>query len=41
MKLRAMAHASLLSPTLSYRFQSGPAGQKTADVIARGQTDKR
>jgi short-subunit dehydrogenase len=41
MKLRAMAHASLVSPTLSYRFQSGTAGQKTADIIARGQSDKR
>jgi short-subunit dehydrogenase len=41
LKLRAMAHASLVSPTLSYRFQSGQAGQKTADIIARGQTGKR
>jgi short-subunit dehydrogenase len=41
LKLRAVAHASLVSPTLSYRFQSGPAGQKTADIIARGQTGKR
>lgn len=41
LKLRAMAHASLVSPTLSYRFQSGAAGQKTADIIARGQIEKR
>jgi short-subunit dehydrogenase len=41
LKLRAMAHASLVSPALSYRFQSGRAGQQTADIIARGQTGKR
>jgi len=40
-KQRAMAHAGLVSPTLSYRAQSGPAGQKTADIVARGQADKR
>jgi short-subunit dehydrogenase len=41
LKLRALAHAGLVSPALSLRIQSGPAGQKTADIIARGQTDKR
>ncbi|MEX0620069.1 MAG: SDR family NAD(P)-dependent oxidoreductase [Solirubrobacterales bacterium] len=41
LKQRAMAHAGLVSPTLSYRAQSGPAGQKTADIVTRGQADKR
>lgn len=40
-KQRAIAHMGLVSPALSYRFQSGKAGQKTADIVARGQADKR
>jgi short-subunit dehydrogenase len=38
---RAMAHIGLVSPTVSYRAQSGPSGQKTADIVARGQAHKR
>lgn len=38
---RTMAHIGLISPHLSHRIQSGPAGQKAADSVARGQTDKR
>ncbi len=38
---RTMAHLGLISPHLSHRIQSGPAGQKAADSVARGQTEKR
>lgn len=38
---RTMAHVGLISPHLSHRVQSGPAGQNAADSLARGQTDKR
>ena len=38
---RTMAHVGLISPHLSHRVQSGPAGQNTAESLARGQTDKR
>ncbi len=40
-KQRALAHVALASPSLSQRFQSGSAGQKTADIVAKGQADKR
>ena len=38
---RTMAHVGLISPHLSYRVQSGSAGQNAADSLARGQIDKR
>ena len=38
---RTMAHVGLISPHISHRVQSGPAGQNAADSLARGQTDKR
>ncbi|MDQ2701068.1 MAG: SDR family NAD(P)-dependent oxidoreductase, partial [Actinomycetota bacterium] len=38
---RTMAHLGLVSPTLSYRVQSGTAGQSAAENLAAGQTDKR
>ena len=38
---RAIAHIALASPSLSHRLQSGSAGQKTADIVAEGQLDKR
>lgn len=40
-KGRAIAHIALASPRLSHRFQAGAAGQKTADIVAEGQADKR
>jgi short-subunit dehydrogenase len=40
-KGRAMAHIALASPSLSHRLQSGSTGQKTADVVAESQLDKR
>jgi short-subunit dehydrogenase len=40
-KQRAMAHIGLVSPRLSHRVQSGQAGQKAADIVTEGQTDKR
>ncbi len=40
-KGRAIAHIALASPALSHRFQAGAAGQKTAEIVARGQADKR
>lgn len=40
-KGRAIAHIALASPSLSHRLQSGSAGQKTADIVAKGQLDKR
>lgn len=38
---RTMAHVGLISPHISRRVQSGPAGQNAADSLASGQTDKR
>lgn len=38
---RTMAHLGLISPSLSHRVQSGPAGQNAADSLASGQIDKR
>lgn len=38
---RTMAHLGLMSPHLSHRIQSGSAGQKAAESVANGQTDKR
>lgn len=38
---RTMAHVGLISPHISHRVQSGPAGQNAADSLAAGQTDKR
>lgn len=38
---RTMAHVGLMSPHISYRVQSGNAGQSAADSLASGQTDKR
>lgn len=38
---RTIAHIGLVSPTLSYRVQSGKTGQRTAEGLASGQTDKR
>jgi short-subunit dehydrogenase len=39
---RAGAHLALVSPSLSVRVQSGSAGQKAADAIAKGHpADKR
>jgi short-subunit dehydrogenase len=40
-KGRVFAHIASVSPTLSRRVQSGKAGQKAADTVARGQLDKR
>ncbi len=40
-KQRAMAHFALASPSLSHRIQSGSAGQKTAEIVAEGQSGKR
>jgi short-subunit dehydrogenase len=40
-KQRLMAHVALVSPTLSYRAQSGSAGQKSADIVSEGQLNKR
>lgn len=38
---RTMAHLGLISPHLAHRVQSGSAGQKAADSVANGQTNKR
>ena len=38
---KVAAHLGLVSPSLSYRMQSGSSGQKTAEKFAAGQTDKR
>jgi short-subunit dehydrogenase len=38
---RTMAHIGLVSPRLSHRAQSGPAGQRAAASVADGQTQKR
>jgi short-subunit dehydrogenase len=38
---KTMAHLGLISPKLSHRVQSGSAGQKAADSVASGQTEKR
>ncbi|HRV59821.1 MAG: SDR family NAD(P)-dependent oxidoreductase [Solirubrobacterales bacterium] len=38
---RTMAHVGLMSPHISHRVQSGPAGQNAADSLASGQTEKR
>jgi short-subunit dehydrogenase len=38
---RVMAHAGLVSPAVSHKVVAGAAGQKTADIVARGQADKR
>jgi len=38
---RTMAHLGLVSPTLSYRIQSGSTGQSAAENLAAGQADKR
>jgi len=40
-KGRAIAHIALASPSLSHRIQAGAAGQKTAEIVAEGQADKR
>ena len=38
---KTMAHLGLISPKLSHRVQSGSAGQKAAESVASGQTEKR
>lgn len=40
-RAKTMAHLGLVSPALSYRVQSGRAGQTAAADLAAGQTDKR
>lgn len=38
---RAAAHLALFSPSLSAKAQSGPAGQKAAEAIAKGHPDDK
>ena len=38
---RTLAHIGLATPGISLRVQSGPAAQKAAAAVAKGQTDKR
>lgn len=40
-RAKTMAHLGLVSPALSYRVQSGRAGQTAAADLALGQTEKR
>ncbi len=40
-RARVMAHAGLVSPSLSHRVQSGKAGQSAASELAAGQVAKR
>ncbi len=41
LRQRALSHFSLATPTLTTKIMSGPQARKSAEGLAKGQTDKR